>query len=227
MTIKITNLIKVYNEKKILDIAKLTISNGINFIIGNNGSGKTTLFKIILNLSKPSKGYVMINDKNIIEEEWKKYTSAFLDDSFLIPFLSCKEFFDLVSIINNVSVVEREKFVSLFSDFLGEILNSNKKIGDFSTGDKTKVGIASCFLGNNSIIILDEPFANLDPYSQAQLEKILVGKKDCIILLTSHHMVNIMTKADKILLIENGVIKKDMMNKEEIDFYLTKYFVNE
>lgn len=216
MNIKIKELTKSYDNRIVLNLSSLTLDSGINFIIGNNGAGKSTLFKMILNLIEPDNGYVLIEDKNIIEEYWKSYTGAYLDESYLISFLNCKEYFGFLFSIYNMDDYEKKEFEFEFEFFLKDILSSNKRISDLSKGNKAKIGIASCFLGNNKIIILDEPFANLDHTSQLELEKILLNRRKSIILLTSHHYVNIMKNADRVLFIENGYITKDLSEKNDM-----------
>lgn len=224
MNIKIKELTKAYKKNIVLDIPDLTIDYGINFIIGNNGAGKTTLFKILLNLIEPTTGEILINEKKIIYEEWKKYTGAYLDESYLISFLTCKEYLDFLVVLYEISDLEWKQFELNFGVFLKDILNSNKKICNLSKGNKAKIGIASCFLGNNKIIILDEPFANLDQSSQTELETILKLNKNSIVLLTSHHYTSIMKNADRIFIIDNGKIKNDITNEDEIIKALNSYF---
>ena len=85
----ISNLTKSFGTKVAVDIASYTIPQGTMLgLVGNNGAGKTTLFRLILDLLKADEGEVHINQINVSKsEEWKQYTGAFIDDSFLIDYL--------------------------------------------------------------------------------------------------------------------------------------------
>ena len=91
--IKIETLIKKYSKQTVLEINSLEIPSGQTFgLIGNNGAGKTTLFSCLLDLIKPTKGKVINNDVEVsTSEDWKSFTTAFLDDTFLIGYLMPEE----------------------------------------------------------------------------------------------------------------------------------------
>ena len=85
-----SNLTKTYGSKTVLDIEHLDIPKGQSFgLVGNNGAGKTTFFSLLLDLIRPSKGEIRSNDILVKEsEDWKPFTSAFIDESFLIGYLT-------------------------------------------------------------------------------------------------------------------------------------------
>ena len=170
------NLKKSYAKNVVLDIDLLEIPKGQAFgLVGNNGAGKTTMFSCLLDLIKPTKGIVTNNEINVREsEDWKTFSSAYLDESFLIGYLMPEEYFYFIGELRNVKEKEVNEFLKQFEDlFNGEILGGKKYIRDLSKGNQKKVGIVAALIGSPSVIILDEPFANLDPTTQIRLKKII------------------------------------------------------
>ena len=95
--ITINNLIKAYNKKIAVDIPQLEIGNGIIGLVGNNGAGKTTLFRLLLDLIKADRGEVFSNEKNVAKsDDWKSYAAAYIDEGFLIQYLTPEEYFYFV-----------------------------------------------------------------------------------------------------------------------------------
>ena len=162
--IKIRNITKTYSKETVLKIDYLDINSGQTFgLVGNNGAGKTTLFSALLDLIKPTTGEVLNNGINVrTSEDWKSFTSAFLDESFLISYLMPEEYFYFVGELRNFSKKQVDEFLKQFEDlFNGEILGGKKFIRDLSKGNQKKVGIVAALIGDPEVIILDEPFANL------------------------------------------------------------------
>ena len=227
--ITINNLLKTYNRKVAVDIAHLEIGNGINGLVGNNGAGKTTLFRLILDLVKADHGEVLSNEKNVSKsDEWKIYTAAYIDEGFLIQYLTPEEYFYFVGKLHNRSKADVDEFLgSLAAFFEGAILKSGKYIRDLSKGNQFKVGIAACLLQNPDIMILDEPFANLDPSSQIrliQMMKQLAAQKPMTILISSHDLNHITEVCTRILLMEKGLIIKDLQTSSDTLNELEDYF---
>ena len=103
-------------------------------------------------------------------------------------------------------------FLEQFEDFFNdEILNQKKYLRDFSKGNQKKVGLAASFIGNPSIVILDEPFANLDPSSQIRLKSFLASEvnKDKTLLISSHDLNHVTDVCERIVLLEKGKVIKD------------------
>ncbi len=225
----IENLKKKYDSFR-LHIPELTIPKGESFgLAGNNGAGKTTLFNLILDLILPDNGLVYINEIPVHRsEEWKKYTSAFLDESFLIPYLTPDEYFDFLARLRNASHVEKTEILEKFKTFFnGEILGTKKFIRDLSKGNQKKVGIAGAFIGSPKLIVLDEPFANLDPSSQIKLKRLLNDFRENhnhTFLISSHNLEHITEVTDRIVLLDNGEIRKDLIVNEETLKELIRFF---
>ncbi|MBN8837699.1 MAG: ABC transporter ATP-binding protein [Sphingobacteriia bacterium] len=227
----IQQLEKKYNNRIVLSIPELKIGSGEFLgIVGNNGAGKTTLLRLMLDLIKADTGIIYSKNEPIFNsEKWKSYTGSYLDDGFLIDFLTPEEFFHFVGntySLNKKIVNERiKKFDSFFN---GEIIGKEKKfIRDFSKGNKQKIGICSALLSNPSVLILDEPFDGLDPTSQMTLKNILTNynkANNATIILSSHDLNYVTELSKRIVLIEKGIIIQDTINTESTLVDLQNYF---
>ena len=231
--IEIRNITKTYNKDTVLKIDSLEINSGQTFgLVGNNGAGKTTLFSALLDLIKPTTGEVLNNGINVrTSEDWKTFTSAFLDESFLISYLMPEEYFYFVGELRNFNKDKVDEFLKQFEDlFNGEILGGKKFIRDLSKGNQKKVGIVAALIGDPEVIILDEPFANLDPTTQIRLKKIIKNlsqKEDVTVLVSSHDLQDVTEVSDRIVLLEKGLIIKDIKKTTKTLKDLESYFTKE
>jgi len=227
------NISKTYSKQTVLDVESLEIQPGQAFgLVGNNGAGKTTLFSTLLDLIKPSTGEVLNNDINVrTSEDWKSFTSAFLDDSFLIGYLMPEEYFYFIGELRNFSKKQVDDFLTDFEDlFNNEILGGKKYIRDLSKGNQKKVGIVAALIGDPKVIVLDEPFANLDPTTQIRLKKIIKNlskKEDVTVLVSSHDLQDVTEVSDRIVLLEKGLIIKDIKKTKKTLKDLESYFTKE
>ncbi len=228
--IVIQNISKVYGAKKVLDVPHLEIPKGESFgLVGNNGAGKTTLFSLLLDLIQPSSGSVSIAGVKVNEsEEWKNRTSAFIDESFLIGYLTPEEYFYFLGELRGQSKPAVDEFLKQFTDFFnGEILNAKKYIRDLSKGNQKKVGIVGALIGKPEIIILDEPFANLDPSTQIKLKKLIrewSQKEQVTFLISSHDLAHTTEVSNRIVLLNKGVVVKDIKTNPETLQELENFF---
>jgi len=219
--LEIVDLKKQYGSILVLDIPQLSIPKGQSFgLVGNNGAGKTTLFNLILDLIRPAAGYVLnIGIKVNESEEWKFKTSAYLDESFLIGYLLPDEYFYMLGDLRNWDRTKVNNFLEGFAElFNGEIRGAKKYIRDLSKGNQKKVGVVGALIGDPELILLDEPFANLDPTTQMRLKKILVkivNDEQKTVLISSHNLNHITDVADRIVVLEKGIIIKDLNTNEE------------
>jgi len=231
--IKIENLKKSYNGALVLDIEELNIKQGTSLgLVGNNGAGKTTLFRLILDLIKADIGIVKSKEVDVKKtSDWKMYTGSFLDEGFLVDFLSAEEYFNFIAKINSVSKSELDALINEFSDFFGnEILNQDKYIRDFSKGNQKKIGIFAAIMSQPEILILDEPFANLDPSSQIRLKQLLKNiqeKKNVCMLISSHDLNHVTEVCERIVVLEKGRIINDIQTSEDTLQDLESYFSSE
>ena len=218
--ITISNIKKAFGKTVASDIPSFVINDGdILGLVGNNGAGKTTLFRMLLDLLKPDEGQVTINDVNPAEsEEWKDWTGAYIDDSFLVDFLTPEEFFAFLGKINNIPQEEVDARLQPFERLAGgEIFGQKKLIRNLSAGNKQKVGIMSALLLRPKLVILDEPFNFLDPSSQNILKHILTDynrETGATILISSHNLAHTIDISTRIALLEKGQIIRDLPNAE-------------
>ncbi|HLV45838.1 MAG TPA: ABC transporter ATP-binding protein [Flavobacterium sp.] len=218
--IQIENLSKRYQQNVVLQIDKLDINEGESFgLVGNNGAGKTTLFSLLLDLIQPTSGQVTNNGINVSQsEDWKNFTSAFLDESFLIGYLTPTEYFKFIADLRGVSQADLDVFLQPFASFFNdEILDNSKYIRDLSKGNQKKVGIAGAFIGNPKVVILDEPFANLDPTTQIRLKNLLkdfAQQKKTTMLISSHDLQHTVEVSNRIVALQKGQVVKDIQTDE-------------
>ena len=218
--ITINNISKTYGETTVLKIDNLDIPRGQSFgLVGNNGAGKTTLFSLLLDLIEPSSGSIQSNGIKVHEsEDWKPFTSAFIDESFLIGYLTAEEYFYFIGELRGQNKSDVDSLLAQFEDFFhGEILNQKKYLRDLSKGNQKKAGIVASFIGNPEVIILDEPFANLDPTTQIRLKGIikkLAEDKDITVLVSSHDLMHVTEVSDRIVVLNKGEVVKDIQTSE-------------
>ena len=231
--ITISNLKKAFGETIASDIPSFTINDGdILGLVGNNGAGKTTLFRMLLDLLKPDEGEITLDGINPAQsEEWKATTGAYIDEGFLIDFLTPEEYFAFIGKITNMSqeaVDERLKDFERLAN--GEVFGQKKLIRNLSAGNKQKVGIMSALFNRPKLVILDEPLNFLDPSSQNILKHELTAynqQTGATILISSHNLQHTVDISTRITLLEKGVILKDMSNADgsartELENYFEK-----
>lgn len=231
--ITINNLSKVYENKKVLSIENLEFPKGQTIgLVGNNGAGKTTLFSLILDLIEPSSGFVSIDEEKVNESEnWKNKVGAFIDETFLIGYLTPEEYFYFLGELRGQSKANVDEFLKNFTDFFnGEILNAKKYIRDLSKGNMKKVGIIGALIGTPAIIILDEPFANLDPSTQIKLKNLIRDwsqNSDSTFLISSHDLAHTTEVCERIVVINKGELVRDIQTSPETLRDLEQYFADQ
>jgi len=228
--IQVTHLQKVYNGVTVLNIPALTINQGESFgLVGNNGAGKTTFFRLILDLIEASAGEVTVDSARVMRnDEWKNKVGSFLDEGFLIDFLTPEEYFAFVGKLYGKSEGDIALFLESVRDFFnGEIIGTKKLIRDFSKGNQKKIGIAAALLGEPKILILDEPFTALDPSSQIRLKRLLnelQTRHNMTMLISSHDLNHVTEVCKRIVILEKGIVVKDLQTREDTLKELEDYF---
>ncbi|MBW8242665.1 ABC transporter ATP-binding protein [Muricauda oceani] len=228
--ITVHNLTKTYGQNTVLNIDHLEIPKGQSFgLVGNNGAGKTTLFSLLLDLIQPSSGHIINKDVQVDQsEDWKPFTSAFIDETFLIGYLTPEEYFYFIGELRGRNKADVDALLSGFDDFFhGEILGQKKYLRDLSKGNQKKVGIVASFIGNPEVVILDEPFANLDPTTQIRLKGIikdLAAKEGVTVLVSSHDLIHVTEVCERIVVLNKGEIVKDIHTSAETMKELEAFF---
>ena len=231
--IKIENISKVYGTRKVLNMEHLEISKGETFgLVGNNGAGKTTLFSVLLDLIEPTTGFVSIDNVKVNESEaWKSKVAAFIDESFLVGYLTPEEYFYFLGELRGQNKASVDEFLKQFNDFFnGEILNAKKYIRDLSKGNQKKVGIVGALIGKPDIIVLDEPFANLDPSTQIKLKNLIkVWSQDSNVtfLISSHDLAHTTEVCNRIVVLNKGELVRDIQTSPATLRDLEQYFADQ
>lgn len=229
--ITIKNLKKLFGETLACNIPELTINKGeIIGLVGNNGAGKTTLFRLILDLLKADEGGVELKGVKVNEsEEWKHFTSAFIDNGFLIDFLTPEEYFTFINRVSGIKDCNIDDIAQKFEHFTGgEVFGRKILIRNLSAGNKQKVGIISTLITSPEILILDEPFNFLDPTSQNLLKKMIESynrETGATVIISSHNLTHTVDISTRILLMEHGELKRDIVNIDQESIKeLNEYF---
>ena len=213
-----------------LNIPSKEIPTGESFgLAGNNGAGKTTFFNILLDLIRPTIGSITTNDIVVnTSEDWKKFTGSFIDESFLIGYLTPEEYFEFIGNLRGMDKADVTAFLIQFDEFFnGEIIGKKKYLRDLSKGNQKKVGIVAAMMGAPKVIILDEPFANLDPTTQIRLKMIikkLTKNKEITVLISSHDLTHITEVCERIVVLDKGILVKDIETSTETLKELESYF---
>jgi ABC-2 type transport system ATP-binding protein len=218
--ITIDKLKKNFGEKVAVDIEHYEINQGDMLgLVGNNGAGKTTLFRLMLDLLKADDGKVIINDIDVSRsEDWKSITGAFIDDGFLIDYLTPEEYFYFIGKMYGLKKEEVDERLIPFERFMsGEVIGHKKLIRNYSAGNKQKIGIISAMLHYPQLLILDEPFNFLDPSSQSIIKHLLKKYNEehqATVIISSHNLNHTVDVCPRIALLEHGVIIRDIINED-------------
>ena len=218
--ITIDKLKKNFGEKVAVDIEHYEINQGDMLgLVGNNGAGKTTLFRLMLDLLKADDGKVIINDIDVSRsEDWKSITGAFIDDGFLIDYLTPEEYFYFIGKMYGLKKEEVDERLVPFERFMsGEVIGHKKLIRNYSAGNKQKIGIISAMLHYPQLLILDEPFNFLDPSSQSIIKHLLKKYNEehqATVIISSHNLNHTVDVCPRIALLEHGAIIRDIINED-------------
>lgn len=228
--IQVNQLSKKYKGTTVLNIENLEIPKGQSLgLVGNNGAGKTTFFSLLLDLIQPSTGSISNNGILVnASEDWKSFTGSFIDESFLIGYLTPEEYFYFIGDLRGQNKADIDALLEKYEEFFnGEILKNKKYLRDLSKGNQKKVGIIATLIGNPEVVILDEPFANLDPTTVNRLKKVikeLAENPEITILVSSHDLQHTVDVCDRIVALNKGEIVKDIQTSTETLQELEMFF---
>ena len=233
MHLQVQNLQKRYGLATVLDLPDIDIDSGASFgLVGNNGAGKTTFLRLVLDLIRPSKGQVLLNGQDVSQDDaWKTCTGSYLDFGFLIDYLTPMEYIRFVGSLYGMSSVQIEEKWAHYRPFFGDQpLDGSEYIRNLSEGNKKKVGLVAALMVEPRLLVLDEPFANLDPTSQIRLKdmlKTLDQTTDTTLVISSHDLNHITEVCRRIAIIERGVIVRDISTAPDTLRELERYFAVE
>ena len=233
MHLRVQNLQKRYGLATVLDLPELDIDSGASFgLVGNNGAGKTTFLRLVLDLIRPSEGQVLLNGQDVAQDDaWNGCTGSYLGPAFLIDYLTPVEYIHFVGNLYGMSPVQIEEKWEHYRPFFGDQpLDGGEYIRNLSEGNKKKVGLVAALMVEPRLLVLDEPFANLDPTSQIRLKdtlKTLDQTTDTTLIISSHDLSHITEVCRRIAVIERGVIVRDIHTAPDTLRELEHYFAVE
>ena len=233
MHLQARDLTKCYGATTVLDLPELDIGSGASFgLVGNNGAGKTTFLRLALDLIQPTQGQVLLDGRDVsTEADWKDQTGSYLAPSFLIDYLTPVEYIHFVGGLYGFTQVQTaEKWASYAPFFGDQALDEGQYIRNLSEGNKKKVGLVAALMVEPRLLLLDEPFANLDPTSQIRLKDMLKAVDDSsatTLILSSHDLNHVTEVCRRIAVIERGVIVRDIPTTPNTLRELEHYFAVE
>ncbi len=237
MILRTENLIKKYKSRTVAKDVSVEVKQGeIVGLLGPNGAGKTTSFYMIVGMIQPNAGNIFLDDKNITEEPM--YKRAQLGIGYLAQEASV---FRKLSVEDNIRAIlemtklnkleQSEKLEDLLNEFHLQLIRKN--MGDrLSGGERRRTEIARCLAANPKFILLDEPFAGVDPIAVEDIQNIVakLKQKNIGILITDHNVQETLQITDRAYLLFEGSILKagtaeELANDEQVRrVYLGKNF---
>lgn len=237
MILKAENLIKKYRQRTVVNDVSFQVGQGeIVGLLGPNGAGKTTSFYMIVGLIKPNEGHVYLDDKEITEDPM--YRRAQQGIGYLAQEASV---FRKLSVENNIMAVleihhpnateRKDKLEELLSEFSLNRVRKNR--GDLlSGGERRRTEIARALAANPNFILLDEPFAGVDPIAVEEIQTIVskLKRRNIGILITDHNVQETLSITDRAYLLTEGKImlsgtpEEIAVNELARKFYLGRNF---
>ena len=211
--LSLTNINKTIGSKKILcDISFSVGKNEIVGLLGPNGAGKTTAFYIAAGLIYPNQGKVLINNKDVTNESMHTRANLGLgylpQESSLFPDLSVKNnLLGIAELLKLDKENKTKKVARIIDEFnLTKILQIKGRM--LSGGQRRKVEIARTLICEPEIILLDEPFAGIDPIAVEEIKELLleIAKKNISILITDHNVRETLSLCNKAIILSDGMI---------------------
>lgn len=227
--LEINNITKYYGKTTILDALSLNVLDGeIVGLLGHNGAGKSTAFNIIIGLIKPDSGTIFLKESNITNIQVHK--RAILGMGYLAQEPSI---FKSLTVEENIMVIleflhidkkERKRRLEMVMEEMHITNLAKKKTAILSGGEKRRVEIARTLITNPKLLLLDEPFANIDPLTISDMKKIILTlkKRGIAIFITDHNAREIFSIVDRSYLISNGKLLAAGSAKELIENKIAK-----
>jgi lipopolysaccharide export system ATP-binding protein len=237
MILKAENLVKTYSKRTVVDHISVSVEQGeIVGLLGPNGAGKTTSFYMIVGLVKPNSGEIYLDDQNITNlpmyKRAKKGVGYLAQEASVFRSLTVEENLMAVLEMRKISKAAKiEKMESLLDEFSLNHVRKNKGMV-LSGGERRRTEIARALAMDPSFILLDEPFAGVDPIAVEEIQTIVgrLKQKNIGILITDHNVNETLSITDRAYLMFEGKLLKagsaeDLANDEQVRrVYLGKHF---
>ena len=223
-TLKAKNLVKIYGKRKVVDSVNIEIKRGeVVGLLGPNGAGKTTTFYMITGMIKPFAGKILLDDLDItglpMYKRALKGVGYLAQEASVFTNLTVEDNIRLVLETTDLTKEEQSnKLEELLDEFsITKIRNSKSMI--LSGGERRRTEIARCLVTNPDFVLLDEPFAGIDPIAVEDIQKIIekLKNKNIGVLITDHNVRETLTITDRSYLLYNGQILKSGTTKDLIE----------
>lgn len=212
-TLSLENLVKIYNGKRVVSDVNMEIKNGhVVGLLGPNGAGKTTTFYMTVGMIKPDQGHVFLDDEDITNFPMylraRKGVGYLPQETSVFKKLTVKQ--NILAILEMVSTSKsiKEKQVDMLLDELGIKHLKNQKANQLSGGERRRLEITRALATNPSFILLDEPFAGIDPLAVIDIKNIIVHLKNrgIGILISDHNVRETLEVCAKAYILNDGKI---------------------
>jgi ABC-2 type transport system ATP-binding protein len=208
MSIKATNITKIYAEQKALDDVSFEINTGeVVGFLGPNGAGKSTMMKILTCFIPQTSGTASVCGYDVAEEslEVRKNVGYLPEHNPLYVDMYVKEYLEFIAGIHHLKNVKSR--IAEMIEMTGLQVEQKKKIGALSKGYRQRVGLAQALIHDPKVLILDEPTTGLDPNQLAEIRNLIIkiGKQKTI-LLSTHIMQEVEAVCDRVIIVNNGKI---------------------
>ncbi len=238
MKIKAENLVKIYNDRTVVNDISIEVNKGeVVGLLGPNGAGKTTTFYMVVGLVRPNSGKIYIDDIDLTEMTMNiraKHGIGYLpQEASIFRKLSVEDNIKLVLELNDKlnKQEKKDKLEELLEEFSIKRLRDTSAVS-LSGGERRRVEIARALAASPEFILLDEPFAGIDPIAIGEIKDNikLLSNRGLGVLITDHNPKATLSITDRAYVIFDGKIKikgtRDEIANDEIakQFYLGKDF---
>lgn len=212
-TLSLENLVKIYNGKQIVNSVTMKIkNNSVVGLLGPNGAGKTTTFYMTIGMIKPDKGHVFLDDEDITTYPMylraRRGVGYLPQETSVFKKLTVKQ--NIMAILETLSIskIEQEERADMLLDELGIKHLMNQKANLLSGGERRRLEITRALATNPSFILLDEPFAGIDPLAVIDIKNIIAHLKNrgIGILISDHNVRETLEACDKAYILNDGKI---------------------
>lgn len=210
MSVKISNLTKVFKQQKAVNNISFEASEGeIVGFLGPNGAGKSTTMKIITGYIPPSEGGVEVCGFDVTQKplDAQKNIGYLPEHNPLYLDLYVKEYLSFIGSLHKISGKKLKSRVADMVALTGLEVEQNKKIGALSKGYRQRVGLAQALIHDPKVLILDEPTTGLDPNQIVEIRNVIKSiSKDKTVILSTHIMQEVQAICDRVVIINKGEI---------------------
>ena len=211
--LSVRKLVKIYRGRKVVNSVDIEVESGeVIGLLGPNGAGKTTTFYMAVGMVKPDEGQVYLDDQDITDlpmyQRARKGLGYLPQESSIFRKLTVKQ--NVMAILESMAISksEREERANMLLDELGIKRLAHQKASVLSGGERRRLEIARCLVTNPAFILLDEPFAGIDPLAVIDIKKIIdhLRSRNIGILISDHNVRETLEACDKAYILNDGQV---------------------